>query len=461
MATTQDFWRPIINDFNPVGEIRPDEVARFFVDRKENDPQRSRVQRLKLSFLNAQGQAKPYKALLTGHIGSGKSSELMRLGQEMANDFFVVWFDADLSLAIDTANHFDVLMGMGLAIYATAEAAQLKPDKRLAQKLIDSLAKFVETQEGREEASLKLSELLKQVFAITFVAGAGALGGPPAALVAGAFVVGANEILKTTRLELNVSDKLVKILELPPNRQEVIGALNQIIEQVSRKAQKPLLIITDGLDKISATRARVLFASSTLLTEPASALIYAAPVELYHRLPAGQAKNLFNEFKILPNLPVHQRPPTGENWQVERTPNEEGLKVMRRVVAKRLEAHNKSPDEVITPEALGLMTRMSGGVMRQLIHYFQEAATSAQSLKQLRINEAMVQGVIDEHRLEITPQLSHDHSEALRRVLQQGKLGGGQQEALEDDLLHSVHLLSYQDDRHFWFDAHPNVLPLL
>jgi hypothetical protein len=58
MATTQDFWRPIINDFNPVGEIRPDEVARFFVDRKENDPQRSRVQRLKLSFLNAQGQAK-------------------------------------------------------------------------------------------------------------------------------------------------------------------------------------------------------------------------------------------------------------------------------------------------------------------------------------------------------------------------------------------------------------------
>jgi hypothetical protein len=100
MVTPQEFWPPIISDFNPVGQVRPEEVKRFFVDRNEKDPQRSQVQRLKLNFLNTRGQAKPYKALLTGHVGSGKSSELMRLGQELANDFFVVWFDAEFHIPL-------------------------------------------------------------------------------------------------------------------------------------------------------------------------------------------------------------------------------------------------------------------------------------------------------------------------------------------------------------------------
>jgi hypothetical protein len=44
----------------------------------------------------------------------------------------------------------------------------------------------------------------------------------------------------------------------------------------------------------------------------------------------------------------------------------------------------------------------------------------------------------------------------------QGELSGGQRETVEDELLRSLHLLSYQDDSgHSWFDAHPNVLPLL
>ncbi len=68
MITPQEFWRPIINDFNPVGQVRPEDVERFFVDRKENDPQRSQVQRLKRNFLNQREQAKPYRALLTARL---------------------------------------------------------------------------------------------------------------------------------------------------------------------------------------------------------------------------------------------------------------------------------------------------------------------------------------------------------------------------------------------------------
>jgi hypothetical protein len=54
----------------------------------------------------------------------------MRTGQDLVHDFFVVWFDAEQSLA-DTATHLEVLLGMGLAIHAAARAAGLNPADQL------------------------------------------------------------------------------------------------------------------------------------------------------------------------------------------------------------------------------------------------------------------------------------------------------------------------------------------
>src|SRR5713101_3301807 len=93
--------------------------------------------------------------------------------------------------------------------------------------------------------------------------------------------------------------------------------------------------------------ARKLFADSALLTEPACALVYAAPVEFYHRLTAVMGENLFDEYRMLPNPAVHQRPLTGDNWKLSREPNKGSLGVMREVVAKRLETQSKAVDEII------------------------------------------------------------------------------------------------------------------
>src|SRR5262249_26076748 len=144
---------------------------------------------------------------------------------------------------------------------------------------------------------------------------------------------------------------------------------------------------------------------------------YAAPIEFYHRLTAGHVTNLFDEYKILPNPAVQKRPPTGDNWKVEREPNETGLRVMRKVVAKRLEAHSKTVDEVITPQALNLLARMSSGVMRELVRYFRDAATFAQLLGKMQIDEAIAQNVINQQQQDIAPRLTIVHVEALRQVL--------------------------------------------
>ena len=154
MVTAREFWRSTVNDFNPLGP-RPEDVASFFVDRHEGNPTRSLLERLKVGLLNSMGQPQTYKALLTGHRGSGKSSELMRTGQDLVHDFFVVWFDAEQSLA-DTATHLEVLLGMGLAVYKTARDAGLNPAGQLANDLVKSLAKFVRKYEERKGFTLKL-----------------------------------------------------------------------------------------------------------------------------------------------------------------------------------------------------------------------------------------------------------------------------------------------------------------
>ena len=441
-----------MNDFNPVGQVRPEDVARFFVNRNKDNSTQSPLQLLKFSFQDSIWQPRPpYKALLTGHTGSGKSSELMRLGQELTNDLFVVWFDAESTLVTETANHFDVLLAMGLAVHAAAQAAKLDPDERLAKEFIQSFAKFVRKFEDRKRFSLRLDQILKQVVSLAL----NPLG------VSTAILTTANAVLGATRLELKVSDDLVRTLELPANRSEIVGALNKIIKEVGGKAQKPILIIIDGLDKVPAARARKLFADSALLTEPACALVYAAPVEFYHRLTAGMVENLFDEYRMLPNPAVHQRPLTGDNWKLGREPNKGSLGVMREVVAKRLETQSKAVDEIIVPEALELLARTSGGVMRELIRYFREAARFAQLRNLLKIDLPIAQDVVNRQQQAIALRLNLDHRESLRQVLQQGALSGGQREATEDDLLHNLYLLSYQDDQHSWFDAHPNVLPLL
>ena len=222
-----------------------------------------------------------------------------------------------------------------------------------------------------------------------------------------------------------------------------------------------MLVITDGLDKVPASRAQLLFAESALLTEPACALVYAAPIEFYHRLTAGRVTNLFHEYKMLPNPPVHRCPPIGEHWQMVRDTDGDSIQVMRQMVAKRLEARGHRVDDLITPHALEVLARMSGGVMRELVRYFRDAATFAQLRDTRQIDDAIVQSVIQQQQQEMAPRLTVDHRDVLRSVLRHGVLGGGQHAAMEDEPLRSLYLLSYDDNHNFWFDAHPNVLSLL
>jgi DNA polymerase III delta prime subunit len=205
----------------------------------------------------------------------------------------------------------------------------------------------------------------------------------------------------------------------------------------------------------------LLFAESSLLSEPACALIYAAPIEFYFRIGARGANDYFTDYKILPNPPVVKRPPTGDDWRAERQEDEAAIEVMRKVVRKRLENRGLQPQAIVTDDALDLMARMSGGVMRDLIRLFSAAAASAQTLKRERIDKEIALNAIYQYRREMGARMTVVHRSALIDVLKEGRLKNGNQTEVEDELVKALFLLSYQSGDDTWFDAHPNLLPVL
>jgi hypothetical protein len=164
----------------------------------------------------------------------------------------------------------------------------------------------------------------------------------------------------TSALDLNVGKKLVRTLEMPLNKIEIIGALQAIIEAIQSAARLPLLILIDGLDKVRPAQAASLFSDTRLLCEPGCALIYAAPIDLCFR--SNRVAQMFNEFPKLPTPPVNKRPPTKDEWRREREENVEGIDLLCRVVARRQELRGLTIAQVIENDALRLLARMSGGI---------------------------------------------------------------------------------------------------
>ena len=131
------------------------------------------------------------------------------------------------------------------------------------------------------------------------------------------------------------------------------------------------------------------------------------------------------------------------------------------MVQKRLETRGLTLEQVINPDALRLLAMTSGGVMRELMRYMQEAATSAQLLSVSHIDEDIAQRVMSRHRRGLAPRLTIRHRQALRDVLVHGALMREEREAVEDQPLRGLYVLSYEDEDGAWFDVHPNALPLL
>lgn len=411
-----DYWRPVVEVFDPKKEPGQEGTpAALYVPRP--DSPLAQIERQLRLYPND-----PRAITLTGHRGSGKSSELAQLARSLSDDFTVLWLDAGARFDTHRGGQTELF----LALAATIHHRLPVPNEFGA--MAERLATVTRETLGERSASLVLNAV------------------------------------KTLGVEGKISlfdRKDRQLVEIPPILGGLVDGLNQIIAAAAVQAiGKPLALIVDGTDLLDLESARPIFTNNRLLAELRCHLLLAIPFPLYASAAQAEARQQGFLAYLLPNVKLRDR------QQAELDPASAGFQLMEEVIARRL-AQVHTPDR-LEPAAVRPLIEMSGGVMRELISLVNRGCVQASLTENERITANIAEAVIADYRREKSWGLPYDYFyEELAKVHATGQLTDrrekdeqGQEFVVCDRLLHTLYILGYEN-RKRWFDVHPIVWELV
>ena len=371
----------------------------------------------------------PTCQLFTGHLGCGKSTELLRLKAELeAQNFHVVYFESTHVLEMVDIDITDILLAIAGLVSKSMEAMKLSVQPTYFTKLFGEVVNFLQTPiELGVEAELS---------------------------------VGIGKITAKTKESPHLRRRLRDYLE--PRTENILQSINtELIDranlELKARGKKGLVVIVDNLDRVAI---RPLPSGRSLpeylfidrgdqLRKLNCHIVYTIPLaltfsndsaQLQHRLGGGLAP------KILPMIPVRQR--TGEI-------NIEGLELMRQMVLARA-FPNSSP-----PERLNLITQLfdnsdsldrlcliSGGHVRDLLGLLFDCLREQDP----PFDRNCVELVIRRQRDYRANAIDMNESELIFQVIQEQRVKG---DIEYDLLLRSLFVFEYRDHQGVWFAINP------
>ncbi len=396
-------------------------LADFYVARSGNP---LKLMQIQLQALALRGN-QPVTFLLSGHRGSGKSTELGKLAEELKNRFFVVRVDlVNFAPSVLTLTYQDVLLGMALALQRRASERDV---------IGQSPAEWAQNIGGRVLSFL--SEKL-----------AGPIAGPPPVQpeeIAAKINAGVAELELKYKLTPSTRNELARYVE--ENLPELHHQMNALTRQVQERVGRPVLFVIENTDKPDISRAREIFRDhANAVTGFEASAIYTFPVGLVYSVEFNQFKTLYTEHFTLPNLRLTNR---------QGNPDPDGSDSLREIVTRRL------ADDRIAPGALAALVAHSGGLVMSLIRMARAAAVRAvaRDPEADKIGEADVEAAIAQERADFVRQLRPEDYPILAARHADKELSS-QPEVQQ--LLHGLALLEYDGDGP-WCDVNPVILPLI
>jgi len=436
-------WPQLYQIFDPIHRLWGEEVHKYYVARPYGP-----LERLKIHL-----SLEPKRILLFGHTGSGKSSELARLVEDVKDDYFIIWLDSERNLDIFDATQIELLFLIGVSIFKIAESGLpdgRKPDPDTRQRLVDSLETLVRAQTNAHEWELDVSQLVKSL--VVFGLGTAAtLGSGVAAGVATSELTQTGlDIIDSFMFKTGGQRQEVRELEVRPEIHNILGAVNDIISDVQAKSEKPLLLIVDGIDKFDLDQSKDFFVNTSVLNRINCRTVYVTPLTLYHSADFRQVRETFDHFEEFPNIALYPRDQAD-------SPIESHYELFRTVVHCRIEPLGFTVEELFAQDALYLLIEMSGGVMREFIRLVQNALVEMQLDKGEQVILRHAEKAVYRARRSFKAGLSHEHYHEMEYLLLRGERSDN---AACNELLKNLYILSYTNDQ-MWYDIHPNVRPLL
>ncbi|MBW4614318.1 MAG: KAP family NTPase [Desmonostoc vinosum HA7617-LM4] len=371
----------------------------------------------------------PTCQLFTGHLGCGKSTELLRLKAELEEQqFHVVYFESTHVLEMADVDVTDILLAVAGQVSESLEAMKIRLKPSYFTKLFSEVVDFMQTPiDLGVEAELS---------------------------------VGIAKITAKTKESPQLRRRLRDYLE--PRTQNILQSINkELLESANKQlkalGKKGLVVIVDNLDRVAI---RPLPSGRSLpeylfiergeqLRKLHCHIVYTIPLaltfsndsaELQHRLGGGVAP------KVLPMIPVRLR--SGEIFN-------EGLALMQQMVLARAFPDILPSDRLglITelfdsPETLDRLCLISGGHVRDLLGLLFDCLREQDPPFERECVELMIQRQRDYRANAIDP---HEW-ELIFQVVQQQRVGG---DIEYHTLLRSLFVFEYRDQRGAWFAVNP------
>lgn len=412
--------------FDPVQPLSGEEMS-FYVDRR-SDARSAMLTVLRANDLKRQ---RPVKLLFTGHKGSGKSTEINKLCEELGDQFFVV--KVSFRMRPDV-NYVDILVKAAMSLFKSASDQEIikRAPAQIAGGLWEKISGFVE----------------KKIF-----------GDIP---IRKELLTGKEVTTKVNLLGLEFESKFESETEsreqirrlTETHLSEIISNIDDLADSVRINYGRPVLFVFEDTDKIDLNAAKDLFyGHGPTLTEFQASAIYLMPIGLRYSPQFATIKQYFNEHHhCLPNIRL---------TRADGVSDEQGARLLEQIITRRMER------SLVSEEALTGIIEASGGLVRTLVALVRDAAVTAIGRGAHRIELRDVQRAIGRIRRDFIAMLREEHYPVLKARHQDKHLTADQ---VIQDLLESLALLEYgmDDERRdysptddSWCDVHPIVLPVV
>lgn len=435
----RDLWQELFQRFDP--EVPAQEPA-WRADRP-------------LSPADAIGKAldRPFsipRVLLTGTVGTGKTTELLRIAQARAHKEFVVYLDLDRHFqevvgdpaALQQVSSWEVCFLAGLALLRSAEEklAFSFPKEHL-QELEQAWSALAKASGEVDKApELDVGKLAKSMVLLASSAvGAAAMGPAGAAVAAGLSTLA--PVSETVKWSMPLGLQKRVLPDQDAQMQTMLRCVNVLIGLVQQRASK-VLIILDGLDRIeSFDRAKALLLDSRMLGQLNCRMVVCGPFALRRDGAIFNVRG-FSDVPPVVNVPVLS----------QTNPLEKGKGISFFVDLYERRVPKNAAGLVPTP-LLERLAYYSGGRAREFVIFIRRLAEFAWDADADTATEDFVNKVLDERRLRRETGLHRGHIKVLEAVIKDPDHRLPEDE-LAYKLLTNGALLPYPDGSE-WYYPHP------
>ena len=407
----------VIRLFDPRQPLKG-ETLTFYIDRPGNP-----LRKMETYLRNVAGAGKPVKVLFTGHVGSGKSTELNKLSQRLDGKFFVVRLSVQEDLNLADLEAVDILLGLlsSLVRCATDEKVLRQAPAQIAANVWENVRDFFSHTVMGESVSPSLPVETEVAVSVNLLA-----------------------VQFRSKFSQEKSTRQTVRQQMRGREAELVDKLDLIVRQVrDHYGNRPVLFMIEGTDKPNLQKARDLFLNyASTLTAFEAAAIYTFPIGLRYSSDFTQIKDSFDMHYILPNIKVERR---------DGTPEPDGPDYLKSAVMQR------ALPSLFEENALHSIRNNSGGLMRTLVRMVQRAAVNALSYGRQQITGPDAEVALQEERSDFIAALKASDYAVLAARMADHLLSS---DAVVQEMLHCQALLEYADGEP-WCNVHPVIRELV